>query len=289
MRYAQLKAFHYVAVYQGFSKAAAALGLTQPAISEQVKKLEIEYDIRLFDRKKRQTNLTHDGAKLLEITRRLFEVEKLAAEFLSETKAIQTGTLNIIADSARHMLHILGAFRVKYPNIRVSVTTGNTADILDALHSYRADIGVVGTLPDSRQFDTVNLGSTQLVAYGASDQNYSSHMTMRQLANSPLVLREAGSKTRSKFEQQANSMGLNIVGQIEAEGREAVREIVAAGGGIAIVSNAEFTVDARLQKIEISDANMTMDESLVCLHERHDSKLIRSFMSLAKTAVSTAN
>ena len=288
MRYSQLNAFHHVAINQGFSKAAAALGLTQPAISEQVRKLEIEYDVRLFNRVKRQTTLTAEGEKLLEITHRLFEVEQLARELLTESKNRQIGTLKIIADSARHMLHILGAFRVRYPGIKVLVTTGNSQEVLDELRSYRADIGVIGATPTTKDFETINLGSTKLVAFGASNQNYPTAITMQQLAASPLVLREAGSKTRSKFEQKAKAMGLKVTGQIVAEGRETVREIVAGGGGIAVVSEGEFTPDPRLTKIPIKDANITMNETLISLRERHDSKLIRTFMKMAAEVVGPA-
>jgi DNA-binding transcriptional LysR family regulator len=73
MRYVQLRAFHYVAICGGFSRAAEALFLTQPAISDQVRKLEEEYDILLFNRHKKQVTLTAPGERLLEITRRMFD------------------------------------------------------------------------------------------------------------------------------------------------------------------------------------------------------------------------
>lgn len=73
MRYVQLRAFHNVAVHGGFSKAAQALHLTQPAISDQIRKLETEYNIRLFDRSKKQVALTEKGLTLLEITQKFLE------------------------------------------------------------------------------------------------------------------------------------------------------------------------------------------------------------------------
>ena len=283
MRHAQLRAFHNVAIHGGFSKAANALGLTQPAISDQVRKLEVEYDVRLFNRKKKQVSLTEAGLHLLEITNRLFETEQMAREFLSESKSVQTGTLKLVADSARHMLHILGPFRQRHPGIQISVRVGNSSEILDQLHNYKADIGVLGEVPVTPDFDVVNLGHTSIIAFApVSAQNKTPRkMTMQQLAALPLVLRETGSRTRAKFEQQAKTMGIKISAPIEAEGREAVREIVAGGGGIGIVSEAEFTEDPRLMKITISDADIKMDEALVCLHERRDSKLIRAFMAMA--------
>lgn len=289
MRHAQLRAFHSVAIHNGFTKAANALGLTQPAISDQIRKLEVEYDVRLFNRQKKQILLTSDGIKLLDITHRIFEAEQLAHDLLSESRAVQTGTLKIIADSARHMLHILGEFRIKYPQIQVSVRVGNSSQIVDELRNYQADIGVLGEIPQSRDYDVINLGSTPIIAFAARSlqDQIAPSMTMRQLSQCPLVLRETGSKTRAKFEAEAKAMGLKITAQIEAEGREAVREIVASGGGIGIVSQAEFTEDSRLLKIEISDANIEMDEALLCLHERRDSKLIRAFMQLSENIVNT--
>ena len=111
MRYVQLRAFHNVAISGGFSKAADALGLTQPAVSDQVRKLEEEYQIILFHRNKRQVSLTDTGSRLLEITRRMFDTESQAMEYLSEARDLRTGTLRIIADSALHLLHLLPIFR----------------------------------------------------------------------------------------------------------------------------------------------------------------------------------
>jgi len=84
MRYAQLRAFHNVAIHGGFSRAAEALRLSQPAISDQVRRLEEEYDILLFDRSKRKVTITVKGAELLSITRKMFDQEQQAREFLSE-------------------------------------------------------------------------------------------------------------------------------------------------------------------------------------------------------------
>ena len=115
MRYVQLRAFHYVAICGGFSRAAEALFLTQPAISDQVRKLEEEYDILLFDRSKRRVIVTKKGAELLEITNQLFDREQQARDFLSEAHAFNSGTLRLVVDSAYHITAILSSFRDKYP------------------------------------------------------------------------------------------------------------------------------------------------------------------------------
>ena len=149
MRYVQLRAFHNVAVCGGFSRAAEALFLTQPAVSDQVRKLEEEYDVLLFNRNKKQVTLTQAGHQLLEITRRMFDTEQQALDLLSESRALRAGTLRIVADAAHHLLHILAAFRQKYPSVQISLRAGNTETVITSLYSYEADIGVLGEVPDA--------------------------------------------------------------------------------------------------------------------------------------------
>ena len=92
--------------------------------------------------------------------------------------------------------------------------------------------------------------------------------------------------TRQTIEAAAQAHGLTLNAMIEAEGREAVREIVATGGGVGIVSAAEFGQDARLVPIRISDCEVMMSEALVCLRERAEGKLIGAFLEIARAAVS---
>ena len=201
MRYVQLRAFHNVAVHGGFSRAAEALHLTQPAISDQVRKLEVEYDIRLFDRQRKQIRVTDAGKKLLEITYRLFEVEQQALDYLSETQTLRTGQLNIVADAAHHILHVLTPFRRSNPGVFISVHGGNTETAIERLQSYEADIGVVGDVPANREFETVKLNSSPIVAFTARTGPLSKQKstTFKELMRHPLVLRETGSKTRAKL------------------------------------------------------------------------------------------
>jgi len=287
MRYVQLRAFHYVALHGGFSRAAEALCVTQPAISDQVKKLEQEYDILLFSRRKKHITVTKQGRKLLEITNRLFETERQAGELLSESRTLGSGKLKIVADSIMHILHILSRFRQEYPGIKIEVHAGNSEEIVEKLRTYQADVGVLGGVPGSREFQAIKLSSTRLVAYVSRDHELSDKkkMTLEQILQYPLVLREKGSKTRQMFTEMANERSLGIDPIIEAEGRGAVGEIVASGVGVGIISAAEFGGQAQLISVEISDCDIAMEETLICLKERGESKLINAFMGLAKQEV----
>ncbi len=284
MRYVQLRAFHYVAICGGFSRAAEALFLTQPAISDQVRKLEEEYDVLLFNRHKKQVTLTQHGQKLLEITHRMFDTEQQALDLLSESKALRSGTLRIVADAAHHLLHVLGRFRERYPGIRITVRAGNTETVISSLFAYEADLGVLGEIPESREFEILHLNSTPIVAFVAGSHPLAGRrsVSFEELAMHPLIMRERGSKTRHKLETMAQSLGVTLKPTIEAEGREAVREIVASGAGVGFVSSAEFGHHGRLAPLQIEAPQMMMDEALVCLRERSGSKLGRAFWAIAE-------
>ncbi len=282
MRHVQLRAFHQVALSGSFSRAAEALHVTQPAVSDQIRKLEEEYDILLFNRAKRQVVLTTAGMELLEVTRRLFDAEDQALQLLTEARALRGGNLRIVADSPAHVLSVLAAFRLRYPGVLVSVRAGNSAQVMAALQSYEADLGVIGEVPVGEVFDFVRLNATAITAFVAVGHPVAgmAALPLAMLPGLPLVLREKGSKTRTKLEDAA---GVALTPAIEAEGREAVREIVASGAGVGFVSGAEFVADARLVAVPLTGTPpIMMEEALICLRERRGGKLVRAFMETAR-------
>jgi len=123
MYYSQLRAFHAVATQGGFSKAADHLHLTQPTLSDQVRKLERDFDILLFNRTSRSVALTDAGRHLLAITNRMFECEGEAIEYLKESQNLLVGSLTLSADAPFHVLRIVRAFRNRYPGVTVNPPT----------------------------------------------------------------------------------------------------------------------------------------------------------------------
>jgi aminoethylphosphonate catabolism LysR family transcriptional regulator len=279
----QLRAFHNVAIHGGFSRAAEALSLTQPAISDQVRKLEEEYDVVLFNRQKKQVTLTHAGRKLLELTRRMFDNEQQVLDLLQESRVVHSGTLRLVVDAAYHLLPMLSLFRERFPNVRISVKTGNTESVIASLYAYQADLGILGEVPVRQDFDIVKLSSSPIIAFVATSHPLArqGRVKLRKLAAYPLVVRERGSKTRQKLEETALAAGVTLHPTIEAEGRESVLEIVAAGGCVGFVSAAEFSHDSRVAALQIEGPEMIMDEALICLRERSGGKLVRTFLEIA--------
>ncbi len=281
MNYSQIRAFHYVALTRGFSSAAELMSLTQPAVSEQVRKLESDHDILLFNRERKQITLTPLAEELLLTTKQFFEIEGRIDDLLSENRSSLEGHLRIMVDSAFHLSDRLVRFHKKFPGLSISVQTGNSEEIVACLRNYDVEIGVVGSQAPGSDMQVHSLGESPIVAVAAKSflTQPMECLNLADLGDYPLVLREKGSKTRLKLEERAAEMGIMLNPAIVADGREAMLEIISCGLGVGFVSNAEFGHDPRLVKIPLDDANLTMSESLIYLKQRADLRIIRSFIN----------
>ncbi|UTW51229.1 LysR family transcriptional regulator [bacterium SCSIO 12827] len=285
MYYSQLRAFHAVATQGGFSKAAEHLHLTQPTLSDQVRKLEKDFDVLLFNRTSRSVALTDAGRHLLAITNRMFECEGEALEYLKESQNLLVGSLTLSADAPFHVLRIVRAFRNRYPGVTVNLKIGNSEDILNQLYDFDADVGVFSHVPDDARLKVLSLRDDPLVAVINRDHSWAGRgaVKFKELAGEPLVLRERGSTTRRLVEQEFARLELQMGTVMEVEGRESIREAVATGNGIGFVSKPEFGFDSRLVMIELKDCKLPMHEYMVCLENRAETRVVRAFWELAVT------
>jgi len=281
MRHAQLRAFHAVAVHNGFSRAAEALGLTQPAVSDHVRKLEETYGVQLFTRAPSGVVLTDMGRKLFAIAERQFEAETEAMELLSRGRTLEEGQLTIGADAAVHILPELARFRLKHPKLSVRLVTGNSAQLVKRLEDFSIDIAITAERPPEPGFLARKLRSDRLVAVVQRSSRLAKlkDMPFAQLLKLPLILREEGSMTRTLLLEEAQKRGLTLSGSIEIESREAAREAAAQGLGLAIMSQGELVPDGRLAVLAIPDWTTEMEEWMICLKSRSSLHVIRSFFN----------
>lgn len=291
MRYSQLRAFHHVALHGGFSRAATALNQTQPALSDQVRKLEQAHDTLLFHRDHKQVRLTNAGEGLFRLTRQYFELETGIGEYLSRSRASVHGTLRIVADSALHVTEALSRFQEAYPKVFVSLQTGNTAEVLARLRDYDAEVGVVGNIEPASDLVQHELGRTPIIAIAAKGFLPSGTKLLRfeELRDWPLVFRETGSHTRRALEEEASRRGIKLAPTIAVDGREAMREVVASGAGLGFVSEAEFGHDSRLRKVPITNLKIEMTETLVHMSMRSDVPVIRAFLRSVEKTLKTSS
>jgi aminoethylphosphonate catabolism LysR family transcriptional regulator len=280
----QLRAFHAVATHGGFTKAAEKLGLTQPALSDHVRKLERRFDVELFHRHKRTVTPTELGRRLLEITRRQFEMEDEAIELLKESQALKVGSLRIAGGAPLHIVKLIANFQKSYPGIRITLSNGNSDEVLRKIFDYSADIGELGQAPDDERLLVLPIRTDPIVAFVPKDHAWAERkkISLVELSREPMVLREVGSTTRHLVEAELRRLGVAAKLVMEVEGREAAREAVAAGIGVGVVSEPEFGHDERLVRIELTDCQASMTESLVCLKERANLRLIAAFLAAAQ-------
>ena len=288
MRYSQLRAFHFVATYGSFSVAAERLKVSQPAVSEQVKKLEQNYDTLLITRQNKKISLTDEGRKILLLTKQLFEVEQQIEDYISESGQELAGSIRIIADSASHVLNILAAFRKKYPKIKVILRSGNSEEVENTLRSFNSEIGIMPNLSKKLDIGMKFLGSSKIIAFGQPEyfDTGKEILKMVDLTKLPIIFREMGSNTRKIIEKEAKIQGIYLKPIIEVEGREAMRELVASGAGIGFVSEAEFVADTRVMKVNIQGDNLIMNETVAFLKQRSNVRVIRDFLSLVDKHIS---
>jgi LysR family transcriptional regulator, low CO2-responsive transcriptional regulator len=284
MSYTQLKAFHAVAQCGGFSKAAVQLSLTQPALSDHVRKLEEAHGVQLFLRNARGAALTDTGRKLYAVTERLFEVEALADELLTKAANLEEGQITIGADAAVHILPHMNRFMKAYPGIAMRLISGNSADLIAQLQAFAIDFAVTAERPQNEAIGAVKLRQDRLVVVAPKTRKLLKfkNVSLSELVELPLILREQGSMTRKLLLEEMQRRGLQAKHMIEIEGREAVCETVAQGLGVAVMSAGEIVSDPRLQIVEFGDWSAEMEEWLLHLKARSELHLIKSFLSLCE-------
>jgi LysR family transcriptional regulator, low CO2-responsive transcriptional regulator len=282
MRYSQLRAFHAVAAYGGFSRAAEQLSLSQPAISDHVRKLEEAHGVELFLRRHGAVALTELGRHLFAITERLFEAESQAEQLLARSRNLDEGTLTIGADAAVHFLPILARFLERYPKVSVKLVSGNSAQLVQRLDAFEVDFAVTAVNPVAAQYASWLLREDRLAAFVAASHPLARRKTLSlaDLAKWPVILREQGSVTRTLLLDELGRRGLPLATAIEIETREATKDAVAQGLGIGIISRGEFVSDGRVRLLEFADWTATMSEWLICLRARADLHLMRAMIGM---------
>ena len=148
MRYSQLRAFHAVARERSFSAAAARLGITQPAVSIQVRELEQGYGLALFERCGGDVALSAAGSGLFELTSQMFQAEARAREFLNASRELETGSLTLAADGPHVALQVVALFHRRYPGVELAVSLGNARVVRNQVLERQVDAAVLANPPD---------------------------------------------------------------------------------------------------------------------------------------------
>lgn len=282
INHAQLRAFHAVAAQGSFTRAAAALNVTQPTLSGQVKALEDRFGIKLFERRGRGIEPTELGRSLHGVTRRIFALENEAEGLLAAARGLKRGSLKVSADAPYHIIPLLATFNRRHPGITLSVSFGNSETVRAAVLGRLTDIAVLPDVEPDERLHAQGFQRERIVGVIERDHPWGSRRSIRlsDLAEECLIKREQGSTTRAILERAMARAGVAAGAVMEVGSREAVREAVAARLGIGTVFESEFGNDERLKPLVIRDRGLEAMEYAVCLAERRDSPAVRAFFDL---------
>lgn len=287
MNLSQLRAFDMVVRTGSFTAAARAMHVTQPAVTNHIRALEAFYGVDLFRRVGRGVEPNELGRSLAELSRQLFTLEEEATDLLQASKALRRGTLRIGADGPYILIPLVVAFRQRFPGVRVGLTIGNTQTVQDALVNERCDVAIQAQLEHDERLHVQELSSYNVIVFVSTSHPLATdkrrEIGMRELDGAPVILRERGSSTRRMFEQASRKAGVRPDFVIETTSRETVKEAVAAGLGIGVISEAELREDPRFWPVRVSDADLKYTEYVVCLERKRNLRLLSEFFRLIET------
>ncbi len=284
----QVEIFYYVAKFRSFSKAAAALLLTQPTISGHIKALEESLAVVLFDRLGREICLTRAGEVLYGYAKRLLSTKAAALQALLELQEGLQGELVLGGSSipGQYVLPwVLGQFQPRYPGITVVLNITDTMDTLERIVRGDLELGVVGaTVPHSHVVYHPFI-EDELVLVVAGDHPWATQHTVpvTALREQPFIQRERGSGSRLVVEQSFMAYGFdpaNLLVIAEMDTTEAIKQAVKAGVGVSIISRLALADELRagsLCTVALEDLTIRRHFSIIRHKARTLSPLAQTF------------
>src|SRR5688500_16503038 len=282
MRLTQLRSFHAVARAGGFTGGARLLHISQPTVTTQVRFLEETYGVELFHRRGHKVTLTPLGEQLYELAQRIFALENETVHLLEDSGELKSGILRVGAVGPFHVTEMLARFNRSYPGVEVSVRVGNSEVVQQELLDYRTDVAVLAQFTDDPRFHAVPYSSHPIVIFTHRKHRFAARRSIRiaELEGEPMIVREVGSTTRKALDEALARAKVQPRIAMEIGSREAIREAVIMGVGIAAVSEIEYVPDPEIRSVAVTDAEMYTYAHVFCLKERRDARLVKPFLHI---------
>ena len=264
----QLAAFCTVVERKSFSQAAERLGVTQPAVSLQIRALEERLGQRLLDRSGRRIEPTEAGLRLYRGAQRMLQAEEqLLAELADKEDGRVVGTLSIGASTGpgAHLVPLLLCeFARSHPALRVALSVSDTQAVVERVAARELELGVVGALRRHRSLVFEPLALDEIVlAVPPGHPAAGSSIALEDLRRETLIVMQEGAGVRQVIEEELRGAGLrlrDLDARLELGLQESVKSAVAAGYGVAFISRTAIEGElaagtlaaARVEGIEAS-------------------------------------
>lgn len=220
--------------------AAESLHLTQPAVSMQLRQLEEQLDLALFETVGRRLQITEPGKELVrlavELLARLDDLQQTARSLRGV--GIGRVRLGVVSTAKYFAPRLLAQFAKLHPGLEFKLTIHNRAEIIDQLQSYSIDLGIMGQPPEGLHFEGTPFAPNPLVAVAAPSHPLSLRRGLKpeDLAEQPFVVREPGSGTRSAMDRYFADNEVKVRQVMEADSNETIKQAVMAGIGLGFLS-----------------------------------------------------
>ncbi len=272
----QLETFLAVAEERSFSRAAARLHRTQPAVSQAVAKLETELGEVLLERSSRDGTLTAAGEVLREYALKLLNLRNDAATALTELRELHRGRLNLAANeyTCLYLLPLLDEYRRQNPRIKVAVQRALASRIPDEVLMHAVEIGVLSFKPDDPQVQSIVVYRDELsfVVNPKHPLARAREVSIRQLGEQSFIAHNIPSPQRQKVIQTFRRHRTPLTMNVELPSLEAIKRFVEMGNGVALVPG--LTVKNELASgslVRIHVPELGIERKLRLVYRKHAS------------------
>jgi len=286
--------FFETASHLSFSKAAQVLYMSQPAISKHIKQLETYYKTPLFERRGSTIRLTEVGNILFHHLKKAKHVQK-ELEYEISTIRDQSearGTLNLGSSTivTLYMLpEILSGFRQQYPDIAVQVVNRNSENVFRALEDGQIDLGIVEVEKKLTSVAYQHFTSDEVIAVCSSKSPWAKKkkLSLKELCQVPMVLRERGSGTLSALTRELNNAGIRISdlnAKVRLGGTEALKNYLLVDASVGFLSKysvAKELAQGELVELKVESLNIWREFFFIRRHGTADFGLIKQFIRYA--------
>jgi LysR family transcriptional regulator, low CO2-responsive transcriptional regulator len=245
----QLQILEAIAKHGSFTRAAEELELTQPTISQQIKRLTSTIGMPLFEQLGKQVHLTAAGKEVLSASATISERFAQLETVLDELKGLKQGRINLVASTtAKYFVpRLLGTFHRKHPEIELNLKITNQEGVLARLANNQDDLYFTGRPPKDLDIELRPILENPLVVVASSNHPLAGkkNISLKQLALERFIFREAGSGTRLVIEQflAENRVAVDVI--IELSSNEAIKQAIAGELGISILSQHALALEDR--------------------------------------------
>ncbi|WP_245988970.1 LysR family transcriptional regulator [Pelobium manganitolerans] len=274
----RLEVFYTTAKRLNFTKAAAELFITQPAVTKHIHELENHYKLKLFDRNGSKISLTEAGKVLLAHTEKLRELDKALEFDMNALTHQHKGILKIGASStiSQYVLpEILAKFHQKFTDVRIQLISGNTEHIEQALLNKEIDLGLIEGRSKNPQINyTFFLNDELVLLANTANPNIKQIISLTELSEYPLLLREPGSGSLEVIahalkEHQLKLNNLNV--EMTLGSIESMKAYLQNSHCLAFISVHAVVNELKNNKLRIIDVeNLSLERPLYFIQSQGD-------------------